>query len=384
MLDYFPSNYAWSLTVLIAVEAVGTISEIDDAIRHLKQVPQDDSRAANEEWFTAWLRLGDRLEGLAEQDLERGCLLSAARKLYRSGLYLLMGERFLPHTDPRHMPTYRRGTGNFRRALQMRKDPVEFVDIPYRGGVLPSIFVRSGIAERGPCVIHYGGYDSLKEWVYPVMWDAFRQRGLSLLIVDQPGVGGALRLHNLAAVPEVEHSVSAVIDYLESRPDVDPGRIALEAISLGGYYAPRAAAFEKRLAGCVAWGGIWDLMENLQSLIDDPRKPRSIPNFFEFGKWVFGVDTEAEYFDVARRMTLDGIIGKVECPLLVLHGVNDRQVVARVAERTYEGAINSRRRELKVFTPQTGAVEHCNADNLMLVVDYMADWCREVLSHGDA
>lgn len=379
MFDYFPSNYAWSLTVLLAVEAVGTISEIDDAIRHLKETSQVDARAANQQWFAAWSGLADRLEHLAQDDLTHDRSLSAARKLYRSSLYLLMGERFLPHIDPRHKPAYLRGTQNFRRALEMRGDPAEFVDVPYEGGALPSIFVRSGTTRPGPCVIHFGGYDSLKEWIYPVVWDVFRQRGLSLLIVDQAGVGGALRLHGLPAVPEVERSATAAIDYLESRPDVDRNRIGLEAISLGGYYAPRAAAFEKRLAACVAWGGIWDLMENLQGLIDDPNKPRSIPDFFEFGKWVFGVDTEAEYFDVARRMTLEGIIQNVECPLLVMHGVNDRQVVSRVAERTYEGAVNSRRRELKLFTPELGGVEHCNSDNLMLAVDYMADWFREVL-----
>jgi dienelactone hydrolase len=379
MLAYFPDNYAWSLSVLVAVDAVGTISEIDDAIRHLRQYSNADPSVAGAEWWKAWTGLAARLADLANDDLAAGRTLSAGRKLMRSALYDLFGLRFLSHTDPRERETYLRGTTRFETSVRLRRDRAEFVFIPYERGYLPAILIHAPGPEPKPCLIHFGGYDSLKEWVYPLMLEPFSRRGVSLLLVDQAGVGGALRLYGIPAVVETERSATACLDYLGSRPEIDSSRVGIEGISLGGYYAPRAAAFEQRLAACIAWGGIWDLAENFEALVNDKSKPRSIPDMFAYGRWVFGVPTDADFWRVSRGMTLAPIIDRITCPLLIVHGENDRQVVPRVSERTYEGAVNSRRRELKVFDQRTGGVEHCNVDNMQLAVDYMADWTAEVL-----
>jgi dienelactone hydrolase len=72
-------------------------------------------------------------------------------------------------------------------------------------------------------------------------------------MVEHPGTGGALRLHELPAVVDAERPGAACIDHLVGRGDVDADRIGIVGWSLGGYYAPRAAAFEKRFALCVAW-----------------------------------------------------------------------------------------------------------------------------------
>jgi dienelactone hydrolase len=379
MLSYFPDNYAWNLTMLVAVDAVGTISEIDDAVRHLKQFATADAAVGGVEWWKAWSALAARLADVADDDLAHGRTLSAGRKLMRSALYDLFALRFLDHTDPRELETYRRGTARFETAARLRRDRAEFVSIPYDNGYLPAILIHAPGDGPKPCLIHFGGYDSLKEWVYPMMREPFGQRGVSLLLVDQAGVGGALRLYGLPAVVETERSAAACLDYLARRPEIDSSRVGIEGISLGGYYAPRAAAFEPRLAACICWGGIWDLNENFEALVNDRSKPRSIPDMFAYGRWVFGVPTDEDFWRVSRGMTLAPIIDRIRCPILVLHGENDTQVVPRVSERTYEHAVNSRRRELKVFDQRIGGVEHCNADNMHLAVDYMADWSAEVL-----
>jgi dipeptidyl aminopeptidase/acylaminoacyl peptidase len=81
-------------------------------------------------------------------------------------------------------------------------------------------------------------------------------------------------------------------------------------------------------------------------------------------------------------MTLEGVADKITCPLLIVHGENDRQVPLWHAERTYEAAVNSPGRELKICRLADGAAEHCGADNSTLVVDYMTDWVAEKLG-GD-
>jgi dipeptidyl aminopeptidase/acylaminoacyl peptidase len=70
---------------------------------------------------------------------------------------------------------------------------------------------------------------------------------------------------------------------------------------------------------------------------------------------------------------------KITCPLLVIHGENDRQVPLWHAERTIEAAVNSRERELKVCRLADGAAEHCGAHNGPLIVDYMTDWVADKL-----
>jgi dienelactone hydrolase len=264
--------------------------------------------------------------------------------------------------------------------LELSDKPARVLEVPYQHGRLPGLLaVPAGRTQPVPCVVVFGGFDSLKEWVYPLLIDAFMRRGLALFVVDQPGVGGALRLFNLPAIPEAEVAASACVDALSKVPELDAGRIGLSGISLGGYYAPRAAAFEPRIAACCAWGGIWDLGMLFDRILAEPAKARSIPDMLEHARWVFGAPTKADALNIAHRMTLEPIIKKVTCPLLVLHGANDRQVAGTVSEATAHYAINSRRSELKVFSFEDGGAEHCQLDNTALAADYMADWFADVL-----
>ena len=152
------------------------------------------------------------------------------------------------------------------------------------------------------------------------------------------------------------------------------------AHSLGGYYAPRAAAFEKRFKCCVAWGAIWEFGELLSRHFEGRQGGEpSVPAIAEHTMWVFGKDTLEDAIAVAKRMTLDGVADRITCPLLVFHGENDRQVPLWRAEKTIEAAVKSPDRRLKVFTLAEGGAEHCQADNYSMAVDYMTDWVAEIL-----
>jgi fermentation-respiration switch protein FrsA (DUF1100 family) len=95
--------------------------------------------------------------------------------------------------------------------------------------------------------------------------------------------------------------------------------------------------------------------------------------------WVFGKNTVEEAIAAANQLTLEGVADKITCPLLIVHGENDRQVPLWRAEKTIEAAVNSPGRKLKVFTLEEGGAEHCQADNYSMAVDYMADWVAEIL-----
>ena len=383
MFEYFPNNYPWSLAVMGALNRGGQISEVDDACRPLREfAAKKNDPAAQTAWFESWMKLAERVERLANADEAAGHNLSAGRKLMRAGLYYLIAERMPSHKDPRRMIAYKRGIERYAKGLQLRREPVEFVEIPYGAHKLKAYFVQASDSKeseaRRPCVVHFDGFDVTKEIIYGACAEEYRRRGISMLIVDHPGVGEALRLDHLYSGPETEKPAAAACDYLATRKDVDMKRLGIVALSLGGYYAPRAAAFEKRFACCVAWGAIWDFGKAYASRVDGTNEP-SVPGFVEHAMWVFGQKTPEEARAVASKLTLEGVAEKITCPLLIVHGENDRQIPLWHAEKTYAAAINSPARELKVFSLADGGAEHCGADNGGLIVDYITDWVAEKL-----
>lgn len=379
MLEYFPNEPVWNFSLALALLAGGNIHEIDGAISPLRELPDRKTAEAQEAWAQKWSLLGERLEGLAKRDEADGNLLSAGRKYLTASAYYLIGERQVSRLSPERLEIYKKMLSCFRKGIELDRARVEFVEIPYKQTSLPALFIPAATPGPAPTMIHFDGADGVKELIYFVVKDAYRRRGISLLIVDHPGVGEALRLRGLYTGPDTEVPAGACVDYLESRPDVDPERIGIVALSLGGYYAPRAAAFEKRLKCCVAWGAAWDFSIVVEKLAEE-LKDDSIFNF-QFA-WITGQDTLEGTLRVARQMTLEGIADKITCPLLVVHGEKDRLLPVAIAEKTINEAVNSPIRTLKIFTAAEGGVEHCQADDGQIVTEYISDWVAGILG-GD-
>jgi len=387
MFEYFPENYPWSMAIVSAIGLSGAISEIDEACRFLREASLRNDHHAQQEWFESWKRVAERVEAVALAHEEAGQHMSAGNTFVRAGIYYFMAERMLLSVDPRKVQTYKQGLAAFKKGMRFQKEPVEWVEIPFKNTSLPALFSAVPGKGRSPCIVHFGGFDSLKEFCYLFSARDFGRRGISLLVVDHPGVGEALRLRKLYSGPDTEVPAAACVDYLETRADIDPERIGIMALSLGGYYAPRAAAFEKRFKACVAWGACWDRWELNEKHFErhfgkGKKLEPSVPNWLDQFMWVAGKDTVEEAIELAKQYTLEGVADKITCPLLVLHGENDRQVPLSHAERTIEAAVNSPNRKLKVFTFVEGGVEHCQLDNRTMAVNYISDWVAETLG-GD-
>jgi len=277
----------------------------------------------------------------------------------------------------------------FRQYVELTNQPVEFVEVPYKGTTLPALYVPAVSTEKGvaPCMVHFDGLDVTKEILYLVgMGTALRERGVSVLLVDNPGVGEALRIKGLTNFPEAEVPAAACVDYLEGREDVDASRIGIMALSLGGYHAPRAAAFEPRLkCCCVSWGAIydWGATQRYRYESKDQRLP--VPHYWDHVMWVFGQENIEAMLATADRMTLEGVLHRIRCPILVTHGENDRQIPISQAERLVSECSNSAKAELFVHKVNHGGAEHCSVDNIGIGIDTIADWVQESmaeLKHG--
>jgi esterase/lipase len=201
-------------------------------------------------------------------------------------------------------------------------------------------------------------------------------------MLDQPGTGEALRLQDLPARIDTEAWASAAVDFLQARDDVDADRIGIVGWSLGGYYAPRAAAFEKRLALCVAWGANHD-WGAVQRRRLEREGERPVPHYWEHVLWVWGFEPDTdlqEFAAFADQVNLEGVVEQITVPFLIAHGQNDRQIPLEYAHRSYEQATNSPKRELRVFTPEEGATEHIGLDHLPHVSTYVADWVADTFT----
>jgi esterase/lipase len=379
MLEYFPTNYVWNLSTNIALLMGGNVGEVDTICRKLIDVSKSADDSGTVAFFEAWCEQADRLVELAEEDVAAGRTLSAGAKYGRAATYYITAERMQNrHFEPR-THAYRRMLEAFTKYMELGEQNCQRVEIPYRGKALAGLFVRASRADASPapCIAFFNGLDSTKEMIYGSrIGHELARRGISTLMVDQPGVGEALRLADLRAIVEAEQWAGACVDALERRPDVDPRFLGICAWSLGGFFAPRAAAFEKRFRLCVAWGANFNWGE-LQKRRAAREGDRPVPHYWEHVQWVWGKESFEEFMEFAPQVTLEDSIDKITVPFLVTHGSNDRQIPREYALQQYEGAINSPKRELKWFTPREGGVEHVSADNPENAKDYIADWIAE-------
>jgi dienelactone hydrolase len=380
MFEYFENSYPWNLAIVTALDMGAVASDVDLACRPLRKFAGPDTPGASAAWAQNWSALGDRLKRQAARDEADEHLRSAGHKALRGALYKLIAERIVGPSNPWKLELYREGIAMFRRGVEMRGDDAEYVEVSYQGTTLPCIFVKPRAEPPYPCIIHFNGFDWIKEFNYLNLAEEYARRGIASLFCDQPGSGGALRLRKLAARIESEESASACVDYLETRDDVDRARIGIQGVSLGGYYAPRAAAFEKRLACCVALGAFYDAIEVTQRRAKEGEHyASSVPDLNEQLMWVTGANSMEGVMNFLARVTLKGVADKITCPLLVTHGGHDRQIPVEHAQKTYDAAVNSPSRKLVVLGPEDGGIEHCSIDNGPLIREIACDWIADTL-----
>ena len=182
----------------------------------------------------------------------------------------------------------------------------------------------------------------------------------------------------MPAVHDSEAWAGRVVDWLEKRDEVDPKRIGMMGVSLGGYYTPRAVAFELRFACGAVWGANHDWGEMQRRRLNREGE-NPVPHYWEHVRWVFGAKDMDDFMAKAERMHLNGVLDRVTVPFLVTHGEADRQIPVAYAQQTFDQLVNSPGRELKVFTAREGGVHHVSLDNMANAGAFIADWLAESL-----
>lgn len=282
-----------------------------------------------EDWCAAWSARGAVHEEIGRRSLAEGFELSAGEHLSRAAACYHFA-KFVFVVDPAQMKAaHARAVECRNLALPLLDPPGERVAIPYEGGLLYGNLRKPAGAREGmrpstarpPVVVMCMGLDSTKEEM-DSNEAVFLARGMATLAFDGPGQGEGE--YDFAIRGDYEAPVKAVVDYVETRKDLDGARVGLWGVSLGGYYAPRAAAFEKRAKACIALSGPFDWAEcydQLPALTRDTFRARS----------------KSESDERARRhaatLTLRDAAKDITCPLFIVAGKQDGIVPWRQGER---------------------------------------------------
>jgi len=377
---YFPEDYRWSAAVSIAYSCsywgAAVMGEIDRAGRRLASRVGDDDA-----WFREWVRLGNEVRSLGLAAQARRSRLTAAAFFKRACFYYQMGERFRTPKDKAADAAYRASLDCFRRFARLTDRPrIERAEIPFgQGKKLPALLVHAENTKkaRPPAVVFFDGFDISKEIQFMLGTEDLVRRGMSVLLVDAPGNGEAIRFRGLYLRHDHEAAGRAALDYLGMRKDVDPKRVAVMAISLGGYYAPRNASMERRFKACVAWGAQWDYQAIWRKRIAAAYDvPLSVPGHHL--TWILNAKSVDEAVEKLEGFKLDGVVERMRCPFLLVHGEDDQQIEMSVARRLFR-AVGSKDKTFKVFRSAEGGAQHCQMDNAPLGAHFIHDWLKEKL-----
>ena len=288
------------------------LTDFEDVVRSLESY---------DDWCSAWSARGAVHEQIGREALARKNFLTAGECLQRAGVYYHFAAFLFVHDVPQMKIAHMKGVACRQAALPYLRPAGERVEIPYQSKTLAGILRKPAGADKPPVMVMAVGLDSTKEET-EAYEEPFLARGVATLVFEGPGQGEAQ--YDFAIRGDYEVPVTAVIDYVETRRDLDTARIGIWGVSLGGYYAPRAAAHDKRIKACIAlggpfdWGAAWD----------------GLP---ELTREAFRVRSHSKTQDDARKnaatLSLVGVAQKITCPIFIVNGRNDRIVPASDAER---------------------------------------------------
>lgn len=362
LIELFPQDEDWSLQTmrLLAQVAVGG-ADLFECARTAARIGRETTDG--EVWQREWSRTAKEVAERGYAALERGETTTGQRALFRSLSYWRHSEFFLDSFDPRRDEAYREGTKNFQKAAELTGGLIERISVPFEGKTMDGYFVKPDLSgEKRPTVLFLGGADSWAEELYFLGGTEFPARGMNVVMVDTPGRGSSLRYKEMYSRYDYEVPVKAIFDYLETREDVDADRFGLAGVSFGGYYAPRAAAFEPRVKAVAAWCGTWSILTDFYEFYPPLQKQL---------QWLTGTKNDAEARAKLADFTFDGVVEKLQIPVYVMHGEADIIMDVEGA-RKFVAALTTDDVTTDFYSG-AGSL-HCNYDYLSVAAARLTDW----------
>ncbi|MCB2187872.1 MAG: prolyl oligopeptidase family serine peptidase [Deltaproteobacteria bacterium] len=395
MKVYFDDvTYDYELKRIVGAAIAGG-ADLNESLAAARTITPGDG----DSWYRAWHSLGQSVLAMAEASLKRGHRVSAREGLLRACNYFRAADFFLhgDPQDPRILKSWRISRDCFRRAAKLMDHPVEVVAIPYENTTLPGYFLRpDSSAKPRPTLLLQTGFDGTAEELYFGPGKAALARGYNLLIFEGPGQGGVIREQKLVFRPDWEKVVTPVVDFVLHRPEVDPQRLALMGLSMGGCLAPRAAAFEHRLAGLIANPGVYDMMaghdisaKQWAEMKKDPagtnqalrarmNKDLGFRWLVNNGMFTTGAKSPLEFFEKFSQYNLGDLVPRIKATSLVIASDGDHFYSFAEQKKLYN--LLTCPKTLLVFTHAEHATPHCQMGALAVSDQHIFDWLDETMA----
>ncbi|MCF8032892.1 MAG: alpha/beta fold hydrolase [Desulfarculaceae bacterium] len=370
-------------------------ADLNESLAAAHAIKQGDG----DSWYEAWFSLAQRVRAQGEASLARGHRVSAREALLRASAYYRPADFFLHGNpkDPRILRSWKLSRDTFRQAARLMDHPVEVVSIPYQGTTLPGYFLRPDASDRArKTLIVQTGFDGTGEELYFEVAFFALPRGYNVLIFEGPGQGGVIRAQGLFFRPDWEKVVTPVVDWALSRPEVDPKRLALMGLSMGGYMVARAAAHEHRLTALVANPGVLDMMAGRRPTPKQWREMKSDPGMsnkimrqrmaqsigfrwlVDNGMYTMGVDTPLKFMEQLSRYRLTPAqAARIRATSLVIASRGDHLMPYEGQKGLYDAMTCPK--TLMEFTAAQDATPHCQMGAMALSNQRIFDWLDQTL-----
>ncbi len=381
------SYHFQTLRALDVVASAG--ADTAEVLETIKRIRAGDAQG----WFRAWSDRGDRVARLAAATSDR---IAKGRALLRAHNYYRTGEFFLPPDDAKRPASAAKNIQSFYAGLDTLGVVYQQLKVPYgEGHHLDAVYYPAAEGgPRRPLIVLGGGYDSTIEELYFVLVKDAHEHGYAVLTYDGPGQGSVLRDQGLKFTHEWEKPVKAVIDTFlagHSRPH----KMVLVGMSLGGYLASRAAAFDERFDGLVTydvwfdWGAtglryvpasaFWLRDHGFGAVVEMVARVKAAlsPGFAwasTNGMWTLGTKHPLDTITEMQKFTLAGVAQRIKSDVLILAGTEDHFVpFDQVA--TFEKALTAARSvTTKIYDRASGGAEHCQIGAQALWHADFFDW----------
>jgi 2,6-dihydroxypseudooxynicotine hydrolase len=269
-----------------------------------------------EDWCEAWSKRAEMHGRLGQIAFKEGYKLTASEHFIRAAIYYHFA-KFVFVQDAKQMhAAHMKAVQFYQDGIALARPPGERVEIPFEGKTIKGILR----GKDGPVLIMAPGLDSTKEEIHAYE-EPFLARGFTVLAIDGPGQGEAE--YDIPICGDYERAAKAVCDWIATRKDLSK-EIAIWGVSLGGYYAPRAAAYEKRIKACIALSGPFQWEQIWDGLPDLTRETFTLRSHSK---------TQAEAKEKTKALTMVEAAPRITCPIFIVAGRQDRLVPASHAER---------------------------------------------------
>lgn len=395
------------------MRAIGTVPYYGGDIMEIFEIMSRIKAGDFNSWYDEWFAQAQLVLSTVDEDNLKAYSPVTLRNIYlKASHYIFVADFFLHgnKADTRASHAYTLWRQYFDKANALFDIPGIHVTIHADGFNMPAMIFRAAQASAEnprPTVIIGGGFESNMEETFHDFGVAALERGYNVVIYEGPGHRTLIETQKKGFIAEWEQVVTPIVDYISDHKSsdlafIDTSKLGLVGMSLGGYLAARAAAFEPRLAAVLCIDGVWSMLDTALDMVPQVRpaweagdktevdrifNTQPAPETWETGRrwfhddllFTFATDSPFEAFQTMAKMTLaGGVAQKIRMPAFVADATADIFFAGQPQRVVQAIGANA---TLQVFDEQHGAQLHCQSGALVYANQVMWEWFAGVVGH---